>query len=257
MYKSFTAKEQREHFGLPTNYCVEALLSYGAWDRPKHDSYVEKVLKEIYPDFSIAKLSGFLQHVSEIRINEKIYWFVMVYGSAMLSEIVHLASIFGSKKNIHIGSCGGLNTDICDMGLIVPSYSFGNESTTRTYEPEAKDFKHYPDEKLSMDIINTLPKQYKDKIWRGPIITNQAMMGETWDDVKSWSKQGYFGVEMETSTVFAVSNHFNVPSAGLVYVSDNLVNGQTVGDETHISQKEEREKIEIEVYRAGLKVLIG
>jgi purine-nucleoside phosphorylase len=255
MYKAFTAAELKKMLDLPADYSIEAFLSYGAWDRPKHDANIEKVMKDLGIDFKTKKLGDFLQHISEITISGKKYWFTMMYGSAMLSEMVHLACAFGSKRNIHIGSCGGLNPNINDMELIVPNYTYGNESTTRTYEPEAKDFKHHSDEKLSKEIINNLPKEYK--VWKGPIITNQAMMGETWEDVKSWSEQGYFGVEMETSTVFAVSKHFNVPAAALVYVSDNLIKGQTVGDETHVQQKEVREKIKMNVYKAGVKTMLG
>ena len=255
MYKAFTAQELKKMFNLPEGYSIEGLLSYGAWDRPKHDVNIKKVLKELGVDFIISKPDGFLQYITEINIHGKKYWFTIMYGSALLSEMIHLACLFGSKRNIHIGSCGGLNPDIADMELIVPNYSYGNESTTRTYEHEAKDFKHYSDAKLSKAIRSNLPKGYK--VWEGPIITNQAMMGETWDDVKSWSEQGYFGVEMETSTLFAVSNHFNVPATALVYVSDNLIKGQTVGDETHAQQKEAREKVKMDVYKAGVKTMLG
>lgn len=230
-------------------------MSYGAWDRPKHDSNILRALKEIGVDFTIRKPEGFLEYITEINIRGKKYWFTTMYGSALLSEMVHMACLFGSKRNIHIGSCGGLNPDIGDMELIVPNYSYGNESTTRTYEPQAKDFKHFSDIELSNKLKNNLPKQYK--VWEGPVITNQAMMGETWDDVKSWSEQGYFGVEMETSTLFSVSNHFKVSSAALVYVSDNLVKGQTVGDETHTQQKEAREKVKMDVYKTGVKTMLG
>lgn len=60
---------------------------------------------------------------------------------------------------------------------------------------------------------------------------------------------------METATVFAVSNHFKVPSAALLYVSDNLIKGQTVNDESHAKQKENREEVKDEVYKIGLQTL--
>ncbi|MEI6304443.1 MAG: hypothetical protein WCP09_00250 [Candidatus Taylorbacteria bacterium] len=255
MYKAFTRKDFINMFDLPDDYVVEAFLSYGAWDRAKHDSNIQKTLKDLGIEYSIIKRQGFLSYVLELDIKSKKYWFVVMYGGALLSEMIHLASLFGSKKNIHIGSCGGLNPNIRDMELISPSWSYGNESTTRTYEPNAKDYRHYSNDTLRKQLVSNYSG--KNKVWAGPIISNQAMMGETWDHIESWSKDGYFGVEMETATLFSVSKQQNVPSAALLYVSDNLINGQTVGDESHISQKTERESVKMDIYKAAVVTLIS
>jgi uridine phosphorylase len=113
---------------------------------------------------------------------------------------------------------------------------------------------HPSDKGLSLALKNLviLP----NRLWEGPTMTCQAAMGETLEDVQSWSKDGYFGVEMETSTVFAVSNHHKVPCAALVYVTDNLIKGQTVGDESHKTQREGREMVESGIYKAGVKALL-
>lgn len=257
MYKSLTAEDYRKFLSLPADYAVHGLLSYGAWDENKHINKIQKLLNDLGIKYTAHKLDGFLSHALELKINNKNYWFVVMYGGALLSEYVHLACLFGSKKNIHIGSCGGLFPEMNCLDLIIPTWSYGNESTTRVYDREATDFKHYPDKNLSELLEKNLPDKHKYVIRKGPIITNQAMMGETFDDVKSWSKNGYFGVEMETATVFSVSKHFNVPSASLLYVSDNLIKGQTVGDKSHIQQKEVREVVKNDVYKSGLLTLIG
>lgn len=255
MYKSFSAQDFRKQFGLPDDYHIEGFLSYGAWDRDKHARKLEETLKSLGVAFSLKTPDGFLLYITEIEIEAKKYWFAVMYGGALLSEMVHLACLFGSKANIHIGSCGGLYKEIKDLDLVVPTWSYGNESTTRVYEPNATDFKHYANETLGASLQSNMTGAHK--FWSGPIITNQAMMGETWDDVKKWSEQGYYGVEMKTATVFSISKHFGVPSAALLYVTDNLINGQTVGDESHTRQKEKREAVKNEVYKAGLLTLIG
>ena len=255
MYKALSASDFKKMLKLPEKYVVDGLLSYGAWDREKQNLNVQKAMKDLGIDFSIGNMEGFLEYVLEINIKNKRYWFTVMYGGALLSEMVHLASLFGSKKNVHIGSCGGLYPEINDLDLIVPTWSYGNESTTRSYEPNAKDFKHYANDSIISALEKNLPNAYK--IWKGPIITNQAMMGETWDDVKSWSDNGYYGVEMETATIFSVSKHFNVPSAALLYVADNLINGQAVGSESHINQKEKREEVKSDVYKAGILILMS
>jgi len=89
------------------------------------------------------------------------------------------------------------------------------------------------------------------------VMTCSAMLGETKEDIENWSKDGYYGVEMETSTVFAVSSHFNVPSASLIYVTDNLIKGQVVGDDSHKQQTESRYLNAQKMYDISVDVLIN
>lgn len=253
MYKSFTADEYRKHFNLPPDYSVKGFMSYGAWDEENQFVRLKKVLGELGIAYAARRLEGFLSSIFELTVNQEIYWFTVMYGGAQLSEYAHQASLFGSKRNLHIGSCGGLYSEMDSLDFLIPSWSHGNESSTRAYELSAVDFKHYPDGVLSASL--RLKVKEGSRIWSGPVVSNQAMMGESLEDVRSWSENGFYGVEMETATVFAVSNHFKVPSAALLYVSDNLIKGQTVNDENHVKQKENREEVKDEVYRIGLRTL--
>ncbi len=254
MYKSHSAEYYKTRFCLPEDYNISGLLSYGAWDEQKHFNKIHKILDELNIKYSSKQLTGFLSHIYEIEIQGKLYWFTLLYGGAMLSEYTHLACLFGSNKNIHIGSCGGLYPQMNSLDFLIPKWSFGNDSITRVYNRNSTDFKHYSNEKLSKSLKEKIT--LSNKIWDGPIVTCQGMMGETFEDVQNWSKDGFYGVEMETSTVFSVSNFHKIPCASLVYVSDNMIKGQTIGDESHIAEKELREKSKDEVYKAGLKVLI-
>jgi purine-nucleoside phosphorylase len=255
MYKARTAEEAKMHFGFPINYKVESFLSYGAWDDQKHINKLNTVLSELNLKHEFKQLNNFLSRLYEVNVDGKIYWFTLLYGGAMLSEYVHLACLFGSKRNIHIGSCGGLYPEMESLDFLIPEWSYGNDSVTRIYAREISDHKHFSDKGLSRALKNKIT--LANRIWTGPVMTCQAMMGETWEDVQSWSKDGFYGVEMETSTVFSVSNHYKVPCAALMYVSDNLIKGQTVGGESHASQKETRELSKNEVYRAGILALVG
>jgi purine-nucleoside phosphorylase len=256
MYKSFTADEFREHCKLPPDYEVAGFICYGAWDDEKHFKNFEDAIKDLGIEYKISTLEyKFLQHIREIEINNKKYWFAIEYGGATLSEYLHLACLFGSKKNIHIGSCGGLNPDLNSLDLIVPTYTYGNESTTRIYAREVKDHKHYSTENISQELIKNTPKNLK--IDTGPITGCQAMMGESWEDVKSWSEAGYSGVEMETAVFFAVSNHFKVPCGALIYISDNLIKGQTCHSESHKNEKAKREAVKAEVYKTAIKTILN
>ncbi len=54
-------------------------------------------------------------------------------------------------------------------------------------------------------------------------IPTPAFMAEKWEDILRWEAAGHSGVEMELATTFAVAAHFGVPSAGLIYLLDNLI----------------------------------
>ena len=254
MYKSYTATDYKQHFSLPTEYSVSGFLSCGTWDEQKSFDRLCLNLDGLGIEYKSKKLEGFLGHIYEITINNKIYWFTVLYGGAMLSEYAHLACLFGSGKNIHIGSCGGLYPEMNSLDFLIPYWSYGNDSVTRSYGKEIHDHKHFSDRILSQKLIEKIT--LSNKVWEGPVMNCQAMLGETWEDVQTWSQDGYYGVEMETSTVFSVSNHYKVPCAAIMYVSDNLIKGQTVGDESHRNEKDLREIIKNEVYKVGIGVLL-
>ncbi len=139
--------------------------------------------------------------------------------------------------------------------IIIPTQSYGDESCTRMYTRGKKLNLHKTNTKLSKEIELLLPKDLT--VWKGPIVTCQAMLAETLADIKTWAKAGFLCVEMETSTLFAVSNHFKVPCAAAVYISDNLVKGQTIGDEKHIEEKAKRRLVKDELFKSAIKAILS
>ncbi len=255
MYKTFTAEEYKKHLGLPEDYKVDGMLCYGTWDKDRHIQIFKEVAEQSGKKFDYGDLPSFLGKMLEFNIEGKHYWFDVSYGGALLSEFLHLACLFGSKKNLLLGSCGGLAPEMGSLDLIIPTYSWGNESPTRMYNPIASDNKHYSDVELSANLKKRLDQ--KNKVWEGGTTTCQAMMAETLEDVQNWSKEGFLGVEMEAATVFAVSKHFNVPSAALLVVGDNLIQGETVGSESYIANKPKKALIKAEQFRVALEELVS
>ena len=253
MYKSFAREDFQKVFGIPEGYEVSGILATGTYDVEKQLDRLGKSLAKTGMPFQIDKQIGFLRNIYEIRVNKKIYWFTIVYGGTMLSEYVHVGCLFGSQKNISIGSCGGLYPEMESTDYLIPTWSYGDESSTRFYDRENIENKHFPDKNLGEKIKSKLNGE---KVWEGPVMTCQAMLGETKDDVEQWSKDGYYGVEMETSTVFAVSKHFKVPATALIYVTDNLIKGQVVGDESHNMQKEARQQKAQKMFDVAVEVLL-
>lgn len=220
MYRTITAEQYRKHLGFPADYKVDAVLCYGTLYEDRIIYALKDALSELDIEAEINSLSHeFLRFGRELKIGDRTIWFMIGYGGAWISEYIHWACLFGSKKNILLGSCGGLKKGMKQGDFIIPESSYGEESSVRIYNRESP--VQYTSKELSKELKSNL--DVRTNIWQGPTVTCQAMLGETLEDVKNWSNQGYYAVEMEASTVIAVSNHFNVPVAASMYVGDNLI----------------------------------
>jgi len=254
MYRQIGPDEYRKDFGLTENYQVTGFLCHGTWKREEELNNLRAALGELDIKFKLNELPAFLRNMVEIQIGNKRIWFDVPYGGAMLSEYLHIACLLGSKKNILVGSCGGLSPKINACDCVIPSWTYGDESSTRMYTPEKGDNHHFPDKSL----VNNLKARLNSnlKIFEGPTITCQAMLAESWEDVQKWSKEGYLGVEMEASTVFAVSNNFGVPSAALLVVGDNLIKEENVLHENFKKLSGKRTGIRQEFLKAAILELL-
>lgn len=256
MYRELSKKEWLKLLLLPEDFRVDGALVAGAGVAEKEIEKRDFVIKSMNLNVEIEKINHrFFDSVDILVIDGKRYWFDVVYGGAYLSETLGFASMFGSKRNIFIGSCGGLSMDMKSGDIVIPTYSYGDESTTRMYQRDVENNKHYSNEKLNKEIKDLIPDKYR--IHSGPIMTCQAMLAETKEDVSGWSKEGYTGVEMETSTFFAVSNYYDIPSSAILHVSDNLLHEEYVGSEQHEKARPFRDEVQIEKYKVAFKVLMN
>ncbi len=252
MYKLLTKYDWLKIFDLPKDYTIDALLVSGVAYKDREIEIFNNVLSN-FPKFKDedSLKDSFFKQVRVLRMGEKKIWFDTVYGGTYLSELTHIACMLGSKANILVGSCGGLQNNLQTGDLIIPTYSYGDDSVTRTYQKENLTNKHIPSKKLTQDITGLIKQDIT--MHEGPIITCQAMMGETKEQIDEWERDGYLGVEMESATLFAVSNSFNVDSTAILHVSDNLIRNELVGGKTHTDTKEIRDNIRKYKYEVILK----
>lgn len=255
MYASITADQYRKHLGFAPDYTIDAMLCYGTLYEERVLAQLDKVMEDLGLVSELKALPHpFMRFGREHTIGNKRIWFAIGYGGAWLSEYLHWACLFGSKKNILLGSCAGLKPGMKQGDFIVPESSYGQESSVRIYNRKS------PIQYPSKDLSNTLAENISEdgtKVWRGPMVTCQAMIGETLEDVKQWSSDGYFGVEMEASTVFAVSNHFGVKCAASLYIGDNLIEEHNNMSDEYEKEKDVREQNQLKQIKSALKELIA
>ncbi len=256
MYKRLTAEDILRLLEIPENYRIDGLLISGTNPKAKEYPHLFGTLKKLGISYKEENFpSGFFSDVKIIKIGDKRIWFDVVYGTAYLGELIHVASMLGSKANILLGSCGALLNSLNTGDTIIPRASYGNESSTRMYQRDNKTYLYESDSHLNSKLKKHLAT--RKTINEGTLVTVQAMMAETKEDIDEWMERGYVGVDMESATLFAVSNHFNVPSAALLYVGDNLAKNELVSDPAYQSTKVQRTAIHKENYEAALKTLMG
>lgn len=254
MYKSFTAVDYKRHLGLPEEYKLQGFMVYGTFRSYPFEQF-EDSLKRLGVEYKKSKLEhDFFGSLVEFEVNSKKYWLAIAYGGAILSEYLHLACLFGSKKNILLGSCGGLKKGASSLELIIPEWSYADESSAKAYQPDAKG-RYEANKQLSDKLAAKLSEKYT--VHRGATVTYQAMMAETWEDIQNWSKQGYVGVEMEAATVFAASNHFNVPAAAILRIGDNLIEEETVMDVNYESTRDMRRQVSQDAFDVIVQELLN
>jgi purine-nucleoside phosphorylase len=255
MYKSLTAEDIRRFLKVPEDYTVDGLLISGTHPKIKEYPHLSEALEKLGMPYKEENFqNGFFSDVRVLTIGDKKILFDVVYGTAYLSELLHVASILGSKGNILLGSCGALLESLDAGDAIIPHASYGDESSTRMYQRENKTRLYKSDSHLNAELKKRLAT--RKTINEGTLVTVQAMMAETKEDMDEWARKGYAGVDMESATVFAVSNHFNVPSAALLYVADNLIKNELVSDVSYESLKAQRMAIRKENYRVALETLV-
>ena len=170
MYKHLKKEDFKSILKLPQDYKVDGLLVFGT--HPKEKEYVNlyEALGKTGLQFHEEKIEdGFFRDIKVFIINGKRFWFDVVYGTAYLSEVTHIACLFGSRLNILIGSCGGLqeNLNMCDV--IIPLSSYGNESSTRMYQRDEKENVYYSDKQLNKEIKSRIDS--KHVVHEGSLVT--------------------------------------------------------------------------------------
>lgn len=248
----FEAKDYRKHLNLPEDYTIDSFIVYGTYKKHPFDQFEDSIKRMGY-NYEMKVLNHpFFSSLVEYTFNKTRCWVAIAYGGALLSEYTHLACLFGSKKNILVGSCGGLKKGIKANDIIVPTYSDSNDSSAQAYVKKAG-IQISSDESLSTQISDLLSANYS--IHRDKTITYQAMMAETWGDIKNWSSQNYIGVEMEAATVFAVSQYFEVPAAAVLLVGDNLIEKKTILDINYENDRENRRTTSQDIFNVVVQVV--
>ena len=235
MYETLTADTLRRHFGFPDDYQVDTVLASGTWDLIADTHHMPHLVRAL-TDLGLGDIvtgSGpealrrltipQFGHAWEFIVDGRRTWFAPVMGTAVMAQYLHTACLMGARKLLLVGTVGGLSPDLNPADFIVPTVSRGTHSAWMYSRIEPIDI--HPDPAFSEVLAGRLDAALPPRrtVARGPTTTCESIAAETWDDVQTWSAQGYLGVEMEAALTFAIGAYFKVPAAAVLYVADNLI----------------------------------
>jgi len=242
MYATLTADRLRRHVGLAQDYRVDTVLASGTWDLLA-DAHHLPHLVQAMTDLGLGEVAAgtgpgalrrvevpHLGHAREFVVEDRRTWFVPVMGTAVLAQYLHAACLLGARALVLVGTMGGLSPDLRAGDLVVPDLARGNDSAWMYARVDPPDV--LPDADLSASLAARLADA-GTRVVRGPTTTCECIAAETWEDVLSWSGQGYLGVEMEAALTFAVGRHFGVPAGAVLYVADDLIGEVGFFDAAH------------------------
>lgn len=239
---------------VPEEYRVDALLTFGTHPKTKAYPFFEEALQTLGIPIAYEPIQNdFFGDIKSVVTPYGRLWFDVIYGCAYASELVHITSLLGAKAIIHTGSFGALQPNIQPGDIVLPEKAYGDESTTRMYARTRTQPFFSANEQLRTEVAEALGSPAKG----GSIISVQAMLAETPEDVVEWQKEGYVGVEMECASLFAVAEHFGVPAAAVLHAGDNLATNFLVTDAAFAETQSCRHAARSTLYVASLKTLFG
>ncbi len=246
MLKETTREEWLSILGLPPENVPEVIILRGTRNLKMQYELHKPMFQEI---FEICSPNGLVEDVFIGKIQGKTVGYASVYGAPMASEVTHIFGVLGTKLVIQTGCCGALHEGILAGDILCPTSAYMGDGASQYYLERTGDVD------ASGWLIEKIGagRHGGTRLYTGPIFTTSALLAEGENEIDDWRKKGYFGVDMETASTFAVAKYFGVDRISLLYVFDELrKNGSTLLEE---SKGEMRKRGETEMKNIALKII--
>ena len=146
-------------------------------------------------------------------------------GTVILEGIMRSLAFTRVDSVIGIGTCGALQKDIDCGDIVVAESAWAGDCLSMHYGFDYGD-RIDADIELSASLAESM-LHHGLPVHKGPIVTTGAAFRETEDLLRSWSSDGYLGVELEASSLFALGDFMKVSTAISLLVTDSPVRMET------------------------------
>ena len=148
-------------------------------------------------------------------------------GCPSAAIVVEELMKIGVETFIRVGTAGALQPDIEIGDIVIGTAAVRADGTTRSYIPL-----EYP-AVASLEVVSALlqaSRRIKKQIHVGVVLTSDAFYSENNEATWRFSKANVLSVEMECSTIFALTGLRGLRSGAIMAVDGNLVKGIKKGE---------------------------
>lgn len=166
---------------------------------------------------------------------------VATHGMGVPSALIVLEELitYGGKYFIRLGTAGALIKGMRLGDLVIPTgAAYYPGGAYRQYYGEDVCGPSTPDFSLLRNIVDAA-EQLGVRFYLGPVLSSDAFYAEDPVFVEKWSSRGIISVEMECAGIFNLSLMRGVKAAGVLVVSNSLIEGSG-----HASADELRQYVE-------------
>ncbi|MBF6593425.1 MAG: hypothetical protein IVW51_03120 [Thermaceae bacterium] len=201
-----------------------------------------------------------LQNARELRFPEmhlgyfqdKPVLYSCAYGAPRAVEPVQIFGSLGASLAIQIGSCGAIQPSVHTGDIVLPTEVKIGEGASQYY---AEDTWARP----STVWVGKADQKLKARGFathRGRFITTSALFAQPPERITGWEREGYLGIDMETSAVFTVAKVMGMAAVGIVFAWDELCLGRTFLDEFAPEEKDKQERANLAVFEVALELAL-
>lgn len=177
---------------------------------------------------------------------------VMGHGMGMPSISIYaheLVHVYGAKKLIRIGSCGGVSEDVKLRDLIVATGASTNSNMIRD-RFAGYDYACVPDFQLLKTCSETADKLGL-KPFYGNILSGDLFYGSNPALLPAMQKMNVLAVEMEASALYAIAAEARVQALCVLTVSDHLITSEETTAEERQTTFKQMMELALETAIAG------
>ena len=188
---------------------------------PGDPKRVERIASFFDEAHKVAEYRGFVTYsgkVDGISISACSTGIGCPSAAIVVEELVKI----GAETFIRVGTTGALQPDIEIGDIVIGTAAVRADGTTRSYLPV-----EYP-AVASLEVVSALlqaSRRMNKKVHLGIVLTSDAFYSENTDATWRFSKANVLSIEMECSTIFALTGLKGLRSGAIMAVDGNLLKG--------------------------------
>lgn len=204
--------------GISGDEIPSALILEGTWWRETATqnrlSKLTDVRELAFPEMYVGKWNG----------TSVVY--CCAYGAARAVEPAHVFAQLGTPLLIQLGTCGTLDTNASTGKVILPENCAARDGISSIYGAGETVQTTAGWVTRAEALLDTEAVQTQ----RAYHLTWPSLFAQSDEMCDAWAAEGLLSIDMETSAVIAVADHFGVSAVSMLSVWDALPHGRTFLD---------------------------